>query len=143
MRPVPLFLVGVLIRCNNQLVRWAAYLQRKSTGVSSRKLRVLLGVFCLVFVSSSGYVVVSSLGGKNEPFRVTAIRVMPLQSKEKHPQEITNDAFVRIYRLRLALDSLAKSPTGKARLDSLLVKYPKLLDTLTLLESIYSHQHKH
>lgn len=141
-KAVPLFFEGMLIRLKNKLVHWALYLQRKSNSLPPRKLKVLLVLFCLLFVSSSAYVIVTSVNEKTLSFRITPIQVMPLEGNRNRQETITRSEFSRIQRLRLALDSLAKTKSGKMRLDSLLQKHPKLLDTLKLLESIYYNQHK-
>lgn len=142
MKTVPLIFESVLVRFHKKLVHWAICLQRKSNSLHPRKLKLLLAVFCLLFVSSSGYVIVTSLQEKRLPFHITPIQVMPLEKKRSKPSAITSSEFLRIHKLRLALDSLAKTKTGKMQLDSLLQKHPKLLDTLSLLESIYLEQHK-
>jgi hypothetical protein len=142
MKTVPIFFESVLTRFHDKLVHWAICLQRKSNRLHPRKLKLLLAAFCLLFVSSSGYVIVTSLKKKTLPFHITPIQVMPLEKKPNMPPAITSSEFKRIHKLRLALDSLAKTKTGKVRLDSLLQKHPKLLDILSLLESIYYEQSK-
>lgn len=141
-KEVPLFLASLLIRFNNQLVHWAMYLQRRSNTIPPRKLKLLLALFCLLFLASSSYVIIRSAKEKGMPFRITPIQAMPLEGKRKGQEAITRSEFDRIHKLRLALDSLGKTKTGKVQLDSLLQKHPKLLDTLSLLESIYYNQHK-
>jgi hypothetical protein len=141
-KTVPLFFGSVLTRFHKKLVHWAICLQRRSNSLHPRKLKLLLAAFCLLFVSSSGYVIVTSLKEKRLPFQITPIQVMPLEKKRSRPSAIKSSEFLRIHKLRLALDSLAKTETGKVRLDSLLQKHPKLLDTLSLLESMYYEQHK-
>ena len=141
-KEVPLFLTNLLIRFNNQLVHWAMYLQRISNGLPPRRLKLLFSLFCLLLVSSSAYVIITSLKEKGMPFRITPIQVMPLEGKRRGQEAITRSEFERIHKLRLALDSLGKTKTGKVQLDSLLHEHPKLMDTLSLLESIYYNQHK-
>lgn len=142
LKTMPLFFESVLTRFNSKLVHWAICLQRKTNSLHPRKLKLLLGVFCLLFVSSSVYVIVASLKEKRLPFHISPIQVMPLEKKPNMPSAITSSEFIRIHKLRLALDTLAKTRTGKMQLDSLLQKHPKLLDTLSLLESIYLEQYK-
>ncbi|NTS41934.1 hypothetical protein HRG84_13540 [Flavisolibacter sp. BT320] len=141
-KTTPLFLASVLTRFNNQLVHWAMYLQRRSNSLPPRKLKLLFALFCLLLVSSSAYVIITSLKEKTLPFRITPIQVMPLEGHPSRQKTITSSEFARIQRLRLALDSLAKTKSGKMRLDSLLQKHPKLLDTIIMIESIYHNQNK-
>lgn len=135
-------LTTLLVRFNGKLVRLAGHLQHKSSGLPKRTLKLLLGVFCLLFLSSSAYVLTSSIKGKVLPFRITPITPMPLTKKPVQGAMIPEGEFLRIHRLRLSLDSLSKSPGGKAHLDKLLKLHPGLLDTLSWLESIYYEQHK-
>ena len=138
----PSLFTTLLVRCNQNLLRWAMYLQRLSISLPPRKLKWLLAVFCLFFVSSSSYVILTSLKEKRPLFRITPIQAVPLEEKASRQSIVTSPELLRIHQLRLSLDSLAQTKTGKVQLDSLLRKHPKLLDTLVLLESIYSEQHK-
>jgi hypothetical protein len=141
-RKVPSFFLKALIRLNDKLIWSAAYLQRRSSCLSPRRLKFMLGLFCLLFLSSSAYLFISALEEKALPFRITPIQAMPLASRPLQRPTITDKDFLRLRKLRLSLDSLANTPAGKVRLDSLLQRHPKLLDTLTLLENIYYEQHK-
>jgi hypothetical protein len=67
---------------------------------------------------------------------------MPAAKSKVEQPFITEKEFIQFQRLRIALDSLAETPSGKRRLDSILKKHPKLLDTLYLSESIYHKQSK-
>ncbi|MBB1287042.1 hypothetical protein HRH25_21850 [Flavisolibacter sp. BT320] len=141
-KSAPLFLARLLIRFNNKLVHWAMYLQRRSNSLPPRKLKLLLALFCLLFVSSGTYIIITSVKERTPPFRITPIQAMPLEGKRNGQGAITRSEFDRIHKLRFTLDSLGKTKTGKVQLDSLLQKHPKLLDTLSLLEIIYFNQHK-
>lgn len=48
----------------------------------------------------------------------------------------------RIHRYKAHLDSLALSPAGRLRRDSLLGVRPHLMDTLNYLENLYYEQQK-
>lgn len=136
------FFTDVLVQLHNKLLYCAAYLQNKSNSLPPQKQKLLLGVFCLLFISSSAFVIISNLKEKRQAFHITPIQVMPLEKRPVQKPMITTDEFLRIHRLRLVLDSMAGTSSGKIRLDSLLLEHPKLLDTLMLLESIYYQQHK-
>jgi hypothetical protein len=138
----PVLLTRVAIWINGQLIKCAAYLQRKTMQCSLKKLMVLAGVLCFTSGFFSIYIIISSLKEMSPAFRVTPIQVMPLARDSLPAPVITEKEYHRFRRLRLSLDSLAETPSGKRRLDSILNKHPKLLDTLSLLESIYYNQHK-
>lgn len=136
------FFTDVLVRLHNKLLNFAAYLQNKSNSLPPQKQKLLLGVFCLLFISSCAFVIISNLKEKRQAFHITPIQAIQLEQRPVQKQTITKGEYLRIHRLRLALDSLAKTKNGKVRLDSILLEHPKLLDTLMLLESIYYQQHK-
>jgi hypothetical protein len=137
-----MLITRVAIWFNGQLIRWAAYLQKKTMRYTPKKLKRFLVLFCLTFIASSVHLIITSLGEKPQPFRIAPIQTMPLAERIVQQPAITEREFLRFRRLRLSLDSLAKTPSGKRRLDSILDKHPKLLDTLSLLENIYFNQHK-
>jgi hypothetical protein len=137
-----MLLTRVAIWFNGQLIRWAAYLQKKTMRYTPKKLKLFLVLFCLTFIVSSVHLIITSFGEKPQPFRIAPIQTMPLAERIVQQPAITEREFLRFRRLRLSLDSLAKTPSGKRRLDSILDKHPKLLDTLSLLENIYFNQHK-
>lgn len=138
----PMLVTRMAIWLNNQLIKWAAYLQQKTMQCSLKKLTVLAIVFCFASISFSTYIIISSLGETSPLFRVTPIQAMPLANKSLPPQVITEEEYLRFRRLKLSLDSLAKSSSGKVLYDSLLKERPHLLDTLKFLENIYFEQHK-
>ncbi|WP_121354106.1 hypothetical protein [Flavisolibacter nicotianae] len=133
---------SLLVRFNRKLVWLADHLQHRSNGLPKRTLKLLLGVFCLLFVSASAYVLTSSVKEKGLPFHITPIKAMPLAVKPVQVPLKTEGEFRRIHRLRLSLDSLSRLPGEKVHLDSLLKRYPGILDTLSLLERLYYEQHK-
>jgi hypothetical protein len=137
-----LFLMKVAIRCNGQLIRWATYLQQKTMQCSLKKLRVLAALFCFTSICFSTYLIISSLRETSPLLPVAPIQVLPLAKESLPPPVITDKDYFRFHRLRLSLDSLAKTPSGRLCLDSILQKHPNLLDTLSLLENIYYEQHK-
>jgi hypothetical protein len=138
----PLFLTKAAIRLNKQLLMWAEYLQQRTIKCSPKRLKLLLGIFCHTYLACSVSIIITSLGEKSLPFRITPIQAVPLVKRTIQGPVITEKEYLRFHRLRHSLDSLAATPSGKLRLDSILQKHPRLLDTLSLLESIYYNQHK-
>jgi len=93
-------------------------------------------------MSISAAVIISSIVHKKLLFAVTPIQVMPLVNQPAVKSGITGVEYHRFHRLRMHLDSLAKSKEGRLRLDSLLTLYPNLPETLLRLEAIYQQQPK-
>lgn len=134
--------IRLIARINEILVRWAVYLQRETNKLSQKTLKGLLYLFCLFCLSASTYVIISSLREKGNPFRIEPIQAMPLAKRPIQRSTVSEGEALRIRQLRLSLDSLSKSPSGKVFYDSILKKHPNLLDTLRFLENIYYEQLK-
>lgn len=58
----------------------------------------------------------------------------PISVVPRDGAEMEKEVLARIRRARHYLDSLAKSPDGRMRLDSILARHPRLLDSLALAE---------
>lgn len=134
------FIVRVLLRINYTLKLCANWLQQKTNSYSARKRKIILILFCVVFVSESIVVVYQSLQKNNAiPYYVTHIQPVRLLKEEVHPL-ISEKEFMRIHRFKLMLDSL--QTTSKIKFDSLLSLRPHLMDTIHLLENLYYEQQK-
>lgn len=141
-QPLSSLVTRALTCVNGRLIRCAEALQRETSRLSPQRLKGLLCLFCFIFLSASAYVVINSLHGKELSFRIQPIQAMPLAKRPLQQSTISESEFIRLHRLRLSLDSLAKSPSGKILFDSLIKKHPNLLDTLKILENIYLEKHK-
>src|SRR5450432_3096476 len=110
------FILRVLIRINNTLKLWAAWLQQKTNSYSPRKRIIILVLFCASFVTESIVVVYQSFKKNNNVHHpVTFIKPVRLLNEEAHPL-ISEKEFRRIHRFKLMLDSLQTN--SKIKFDS-------------------------
>jgi hypothetical protein len=121
---------------------WATWMARRTAGFSRRRWQVLLALFILGFGGYSLYLMVDGFTGKGDSiFSITPIR------KPRHATETGNDRDnspqvsgaeqQRIRRFRLYMDSLARSPAGKAEYDSIIAQRPGLMDSVRFIEKYY------
>ena len=119
------FIARLLIRFNQKLLQYASYLQRKTNFYSRRKRKVILFLFCLVFVTESTIVIIRSLQKDNMvSITVAPIRfITPPADNPIHPV-FSESEYRRIERFKHYLD------TNKTFRDSILASRPHLMDTL-------------
>ena len=140
-RELPPFLLRQLLYLNNKLLMFAAWLQQKTDGLSSKKVKSFLLVFCLFFLSVSILVMYQSLKKDNtDIYFICPIRTIPLLKEQRIRPFINEQEFKRIHCFKMYLDSLQMTPKGKLKLDSLLSTRPHLTDTINYLENIYYEQ---
>jgi len=125
--------------------KWAAYLQEKAANYTSRRLKWLLLLFCVVSSFCSGLVIWNALHEKPSMPKIQPIAV---------PQHINKDgihhypvqgyenstAFTEIERFKAYMEKLRQTASGKQTYDSLVRARPGLMDSIALVEKIY-HQH--
>jgi hypothetical protein len=134
------FITKVIYRFNNILKSFAIWLQEKTKGYSSVKIKVILFLFCTSFVGGNLFVIYHSITKKDRNFyAVMPIRPLPLLKEKNlfHPL-ISVFEFKRIHRYKILLDSLQKN--NRIKFDSLLSNRPCLTDTINLLENLYYEQ---
>lgn len=123
--------------------KWAKKMSSATSRFSKRALIFLLVSF--VIVTSSIYLGIILGSFSNSTFKI--VKIIPL-SKTEDPigkssviqQElvpIDQNEFRRITHFRKYLDSLARSPTGKATYDSLYGCRKGLIDSLLIIENYY------
>jgi len=132
--------------CLRLQTRWARWMGRRTEHLSRRTLLLLLLVFialaggysiCLIWQSFSG--------NQASAFSVTPI-ITPgrvLQTGDAASQKemiVSKTDYQRIIRFRGYMDSLTRSPAGKAVYDSILLSRPGLLDSIRLIEKIHQSQ---
>lgn len=128
--------------------QWAQWMTRQTAKVSLPNLLVIW-VFFIAFASGySIYLIVHSLSGATtNNISVTPI-VTPIKMLEighaihNENSLISKNEFEKIIRFRIYRDSLARSPTGKKLLDSILNNRPGLADSLTIVENYYQSNFK-
>src|SRR5665213_652957 len=137
-RELPPFLIRQLLYLNNKLHVFAAWLQQKTNGVSSKKIKILFLVFCLIFLSVSIIVMYQSFKKDNTNLHfISPIPIMPLLKEQRIRPVINEREFKRIHSYKVYLDSLQKTTKGKLKFDSLLSMRPHLTDTINYLENLY------
>jgi hypothetical protein len=131
------FITRLLIRFNQKLLQYASYLQRKTNFYSRRKRKVILFLFCLVFVTESTIVIIRSFKKDNMiSITVSPIRFIPPPNFNNiHPVFLESE-IRRIKQFKHYLDS------NLIFRDSLLAAWPHLIDTLNYLQKIYTKNGK-
>ena len=135
------FLIRQLLYLNNKLRVFAAWLQQKTNEFSSKKIKMLFLVFCLIFLSVSIVVMYQSFKKDNRNlYFISPIRTIPLLKEPRIRSLINELEFKRIHSLKISLDSLQKTTKGKLKFDSLVSARPHLTDTINYLENLYYEQ---
>ena len=138
---LPSFLIRQLLYLNNKLRVFATWLQQKTNEFSSKKVKKILLVFCLICLSVSILVLYQSFKLDNTNlYFISPIRTIPLL-KEPVIRPLFNEReFKRIHSFKIYLDSLQTTTKGKLTFDSLLSTRPHLTDTINYLETLYYEQ---
>ena len=140
-RELPPFLIRQLLYLNNKLHVFAAWLQQKTNGFSSKKIKMLFWGFCLIFLSVSIIVIYQSFKKNNTNlYFIRTIRTVPLLKQHRISPLFNEKEFKRIHGFKVYLDSLQKTTKGKLKFDSLLSTRPHLTDTINYLENLYYEQ---
>jgi hypothetical protein len=123
--------------------KWAKKMSSATSRFSKRALVCLLVSF--VIVTGSIYIGIILDSFSNSTFKI--VKIIPLSKAEEAiskssviQQElipISENEFRRITHFRKYLDSLARSPTGKATYDSLYGCRKGLIDSLLIIENYY------
>jgi len=140
-RELPPFLVRQLLYLNNKLHVFAAWLQQKTNGFSSKKIKMLFLIFCLTFLSVSIIVMYQSFKKDNRNLHfISPIRTIPLLKEQRNRPAFNEQEFKRIHGFKMYLDSLQTTAKGKLKFDSLVSARPHLTDTINYLENLYYEQ---
>lgn len=135
--------------CKHILRKWASQMARKTQNMTRKKLLLLLLIFILSFGGYSGYLFATSLSGRhNNIIRMTSIksprRILQPEESARHPKPVVSKMlYKRVIHFQKYLDSLARSPSGKTRYDSILVCRPGLPDSIRQIEKLYRLQFNH
>lgn len=126
--------------------RWAEYLEEKTNGWSRKKLKLVLLVFCVIQGGACTYIlldVFSTPSFKNNVEQIS-IPAHVIQRDTLFPDQqeviISQKEYQRFKGFKAYMDSLQHDPQGKHIYDSIQRNRPGLLDSLSLLESIYQQQ---
>lgn len=122
--------------------RWANWMIRRTKNFSRRTWVTLLILFVLSMSTYSIYVVANAITrGSRNAISITSIKKPDhvTETGEAHIEaaEISEAAHIRIKKFRLYMDSLARSPSGKIRYDSITGRRPGLMDSVRFLENYF------
>jgi hypothetical protein len=127
---------------------WALWMGRRTEHLSRKTLLLLLLTFIVLACGYSIYLIGQSFSGD----QANAISITPikkpghvLQAGDAASQPdmvVSKTDYQRIIRFREYMDSLARSPAGKAAYDSIILSRPGLLDSIRVIEEIYQSQTK-
>ena len=134
--------------CLRLQTRWARWMDRRTEHLSSRTLLLLL----LAFIALAGGYSICLIGQSFSGNQASAFSVTPiitpgrvLQTGDAASQKemiVSKTDYQQIIRFRGYMDSLTRSPAGKAMHDSILLRRPGLPDSIRLIEKIYQSQIK-
>ncbi|MCK9639206.1 MAG: hypothetical protein M0R39_04795 [Prolixibacteraceae bacterium] len=134
--------------CLRMQTGWARWMGRWTQHLSRRTLLLLMLAFIALSGGYSIYLIGQSFSGNQATaFSVTPIKkpghVLQTGEAASQPDMIVSKTDCqRIIRFRGNMDSLARSPAGKAVYDSILLSRPGLPDSIRLIEKIYQSQIK-
>ena len=132
-------------KCIRAQYKLASFVQAKSEKLSIGTKRLIVIAFCLISFSSSAYLIIEGFFGNDRVnLSTTAIRVPEQVTHNKHGitplNSISKNEVEKIKKLRVYIDSLATSNTGRSIYDSIRMNRPGLIDSLTIIENIFKSQ---
>ena len=139
---------NIVSACLRFQQRWADFMQRHTERFSRNGKLIILSLFCLTAGSLSIYLIASSVTShKASSFTVIHLKKPPYAVKSgdentKALMMVSKAEHEKIQHFRIYMDSLARSPSGKKLLDSILSQRPGLMDSILLIENIYQSQIK-
>lgn len=121
---------------------WANWMMKRTEQFSRRTWLILLTLFVLSTGTYSVYLAVNAFTGKGD----NAITITPIKKPthitetgeaNANAAEVSEAEYNRIKKFRVYMDSLARSPSGKAIYDSLTYHRPGLMDSVRFIENYY------
>lgn len=138
----------IVSACLRLQTGWAIWMGKRTQHLSRRTLLLLLVAFNVMAGGYSIYLIGQSFSGNQaHTFSVTPIKkpgFVRQTGEAASPPDMNVDKpdYQRIIRFRGYMDSLTRSPAGKAVYDSILLSRPGLLDSARFIEEIYQSQTK-
>ncbi|MBW8334462.1 MAG: hypothetical protein K0M40_20775 [Prolixibacteraceae bacterium] len=138
----------IVSACLRLQTGWALWMGKRTQHLSRRTLLLLLVAFIGFAGGYSIYLIGQSFSGiQTNAFSVTPIKkpgFVRQTGETASPTDMNIDKpdYQRIVRFRGYMDSLTRSPAGKAVYDSILPSRPGLLDSARFIEEIYQSQTK-
>ena len=134
--------------CLRLQTNWALWMSQRTKHLSRTTLRLLLLAFIALAGGYSIYLIGQSFSGKQaNAISITPIKkpghVLQAGDAASQPDMIVSKTdYQGIIRFRGYMDSLTRSPAGKAAYDSILLSRPELQDSIRFIEEIYQSQTK-
>jgi hypothetical protein len=136
--------LGIFIE--RQQRKAADYLNVKAARLSRRQLMMGFWIFCIVFGSYAFYIIAQAF---YQPARIVQVKAIHIpahsitsETKEHTDKLLTQREINSIIQFQQYLDSLQQSKTGQLIYDSIVHDRSGLLDSLHLIQQIFSEQLK-
>jgi len=122
--------------------RWAKWMEKRTESFSRGNWTLLLILFVLLTGGYSTYLLVSSFTAKaGKAFTITPIRkpghLTETGDAKADALPVAETEYRRIHNFRMYMDSLARSPSGKATYDSITYRRPGLMDSVRYIDNYY------
>jgi len=126
---------------------WAQWMLRRTRSIPTKRMRLILIVFVMGIGSYCAWLTYAGITGKTGSFfSVTPIKkpahATGTDDRDKVLPGMSELEYGRIHHFRLYMDSLARSPTGKSRYDSIIRHRPGLMDSIGWIEKYYEQLKK-
>ena len=126
--------------------KFADVMNRNFSGISTKRMKIFLFLFCLVSGGLSIYYIVNTVFShdkKNNSFKIDQVNVPMHYDKTgdelTHPQIFVDDETMKnIESFKQYMDSLKTKSTKQY--DSIMLERPGLMDSIKMLEEIYYSQ---
>ena len=123
---------------------WALWMNKRTAGFSRRaKIMVLVGIaglFCAFSIYSITQVFQSGIIPKIHIDKISRNRpTIPLDVERPRT---TDRQLTRIQQFKFFMDSLARSPSGRVKRDSILQHNKALMDSIKMIEEMYGLENR-
>lgn len=117
-------------------------MEKRTESFSRGNWTLLLILFVLLTGGYSTYLLVSSFTEKaGKAFTITPIRkpghLTETGDAKADALPVSETEYRRIHKFRMYMDSLARSPSGKAIYDSITFRRPGLMDSVRYIDNYY------
>jgi len=134
---------SIVCKCISLQAQWARYMQCQTERLPTSAKKGFLIAFCLLSNGFSICLITKNLTNQvQKEFSVSNIKLPAYSDKTgdentKPLIAITEEEIQKIQGFRRFMDSLASSPSGKNRLDQIIITRPGLMDSIRLIENTY------
>lgn len=143
---LPSVLERMAIAMDRQQRKAANYLNNKVSVFSAKQLKMGLILFCVLFGSSTIYIIWKSI---YQPAKIIVVKPIEQPGHAVLPKEhLGESAMLNATELRSIInfqkyiDSLQRTQKGRMIYDSIMSERPGLLDSLSLIQQLFSEQLK-